>query len=277
MPQQYRGIAAIALVVVLAIGALVETFRAPSRAPPAAEQPLTPDASAPPRVENEPGAASEPPTAAQPPSEFPTQENRTTGSDRNPGGFDYYILSLSWSPTYCQDEADPQRDRRQCKAARPYAFVLHGLWPQYERGGYPENCPAQVSYVPDNIIDGILDVMPSKGLAGHQWRKHGACTRLTPESYFALARRAYERIVIPDRFRQLSQVLNTSPHEVEAAFLNANAALTPAHVTIVCRNRKLREVRICMTKDLVLRACGSGATRDCDETNISMPPVRGGL
>src|SRR5215468_1655976 len=48
-------------------------------------------------------------------------------------GFDFYVLSLSWSPSYCEaegDDANPQ----QCKAARPYAFVVHGLWPQFEHG-----------------------------------------------------------------------------------------------------------------------------------------------
>src|SRR4051794_17362205 len=63
-----------------------------------------------------------------------------------PGEFDFYVLSLSWSPSYCEASAErpstasptSQRPDQQC-AERPYAFVVHGLWPQYERG-FPEYC-----------------------------------------------------------------------------------------------------------------------------------------
>ncbi|MCC2111314.1 MAG: hypothetical protein KDJ16_04705, partial [Hyphomicrobiales bacterium] len=57
------------------------------------------------------------------------------GSRGAPGDFDYYVLSLSWSPSYCEAEGDPREP--QCRKERPsrrYAFVVHGLWPQYERG-----------------------------------------------------------------------------------------------------------------------------------------------
>ena len=48
-----------------------------------------------------------------------------------PGQFDFYVLSLSWSPSYCA--AAHERDGArvpggQC-GARPFAFVVHGLWP----------------------------------------------------------------------------------------------------------------------------------------------------
>src|SRR5262245_40576168 len=49
------------------------------------------------------------------------------------GVFDYYLLALSWSPTYCAGLDDGRYDP-QChgRERRPYAFVLHGLWPQFE-------------------------------------------------------------------------------------------------------------------------------------------------
>jgi ribonuclease T2 len=49
-----------------------------------------------------------------------------------PGKFDYYVLSLSWSPSFCETATGNAR-RQQC-GARPFSFVVHGLWPQYERG-----------------------------------------------------------------------------------------------------------------------------------------------
>ena len=52
------------------------------------------------------------------------------------GAFDFYVLALSWSPTYCATDARP--DPEQCDKAGQ-GFVVHGLWPQYEQG-YPVYC-----------------------------------------------------------------------------------------------------------------------------------------
>src|SRR3979411_349189 len=51
-----------------------------------------------------------------------------------PGEFDFYVLSLSWSPSFCEEAAERGgggRSQVQC-GGRPYSFVVHGLWPQYE-------------------------------------------------------------------------------------------------------------------------------------------------
>src|SRR5215469_12920657 len=55
------------------------------------------------------------------------------------GRFDFYLMSLSWSPSYCAAAHEGGRSGgMQCRA-RPYSFVVHGLWPQYEKG-FPEYC-----------------------------------------------------------------------------------------------------------------------------------------
>jgi hypothetical protein len=52
------------------------------------------------------------------------------------GDFDYYVLSLSWSPTWCALKGDAQGSP-QCD--RALGWVLHGLWPQHE-DGWPSFC-----------------------------------------------------------------------------------------------------------------------------------------
>ena len=69
-----------------------------------------------------------------------------TSAFRSGTGFDFYVLSLSWSPSYCEAEGD-DANRQQCEAARPYAFVVHGLWPQFERG-FPQECATDEPKVP---------------------------------------------------------------------------------------------------------------------------------
>jgi ribonuclease T2 len=191
------------------------------------------------------------------------------------GEFDYYTLILSWSPTYCESEG---RDRKepQCSGRRPYAFVLHGFWPQYDRG-WPQSCDTgRRTWVDRSVINDMLDIMPSRGLIIHQYRKHGTCSGLGPDDYFALARKAYDAIQIPAAYRKLDERLTTSPHDIEEAFLKANPALRPDMISIDCKRRRLSELRICFTRGLELTSCGPNEQQGklCSSRQIVMPPVR---
>jgi ribonuclease T2 len=191
------------------------------------------------------------------------------------GEFDYYALVLSWSPTYCDGEGRGD-DGPQCHGGRPFAFVLHGLWPQYERG-WPRDCRLpQRPWVPQPLIDSMLDIMPSPRLVIHEYRTHGTCSGLSPQGYYDLARRLYGGISIPARFRDPVAAITVSPAEVEAEFLKANPALTPDMITIVCRHARLSELRICFSRDERPRACGSNEDqgRLCAVDKVTMPPVR---
>ena len=57
----------------------------------------------------------------------------TTPRDAATGDYDYYVMALSWSPSYCRSHPE---DDEQC-TRRGFGFVLHGLWPQYEAGNGP--------------------------------------------------------------------------------------------------------------------------------------------
>ncbi|SEB95834.1 ribonuclease T2 [Nitratireductor aquibiodomus] len=191
------------------------------------------------------------------------------------GEFDFYVLSLSWSPSYCAAEG-AEANRQQCGRERPYAFVVHGLWPQYEKS-YPEYCRSKrPQRVPNALVDQYRDIMPSAGLMGHQWRKHGMCTGFAQENYFALSRKARERVETPPEFRRLAKPEMVSPKRVEEAFLEANPGLKKDAIAVTCDNRYLREVRICMTRDLEFRSCEAVDRKDCRRERVLMPPARGG-
>jgi ribonuclease T2 len=192
-----------------------------------------------------------------------------------PGKFDFYVLALSWAPSYCEAEGDKRKGDEQCTHGRPYAFVVHGLWPQYERG-FPRSCIEPAPFVPNSIIGAVLDLMPARGLIIHQWRTHGTCSGLDARRYFDAVRTARERIEIPDRFRRLESYTMVSPSEVEQAFLAANPKLPPEAVSVTCDDRRLREVRICLSTDLSFRPCAEIERRACRTPRVVMPPVRGG-
>jgi len=195
-----------------------------------------------------------------------------------PGDFSYYVLALSWSPTYCATQ-ERGRKETQCTSARPYAFVLHGLWPQYERG-WPSHCNTdRKPWVPRRLVNSMLDVMPSPSLIIHEYRKHGTCSGLGPEAYYALARNLFDQILIPARYLSPRKHVTISPHEIETDFVKTNPKLKRNMISVSCgKNRHLREVRICFSKDSILTPCGVNETqaRLCTLDRIVMPPVRGG-
>ncbi|WP_048647700.1 ribonuclease T2 family protein [Nitratireductor soli] len=191
------------------------------------------------------------------------------------GDFDFYVLSLSWSPSYCAAEG-AEANRQQCAAARPYAFVVHGLWPQNERD-YPEYCGnRQPERVPGEMVADYRDIMPSGGLMGHQWRKHGSCSGLSQSDFFALTRKARERVKVPAEFTRIETPRMVAPQTVEERFMSANPGLEKSGMAVTCDRRYLREVRICLTKELQFRACAAVDGKDCRRGQVLMPPARGG-
>ncbi len=166
----------------------------------------------------------------------------------------------------------------QCSGIRPHAFVLHGLWPQYERGNWPEMCQTgSRPWVPGETIDRMLDIMPSRHLVIQEYKKHGVCSGLDPQGYFDAARRAYGSIRIPGQFQNPSEPLKMAPEDTQKAFLEANPQLGADAIQIVCSRDALKEVRICLTKDLTPRPCSRNEQnrRSCSYGTLTVPPVRG--
>jgi ribonuclease T2 len=196
-----------------------------------------------------------------------------------PGVFDYYLLVLSWSPTHCL-EASPGQDEMQCgrRDGRRFGFVLHGLWPQYERG-YPERCRTLWRpYVPEPVIAEMRDVMPGRGLVIHEYRAHGTCSGLQPAPYFALARQFFGRIQIPKRYQNPFEMQFVAPAEVMRDFVAANPRLKPDMIAVDCDapGGRLREIRLCLSKDGFPRACSPSAYPHaaCRASKMLLPPVR---
>lgn len=188
------------------------------------------------------------------------------------GDFDYYVLSLSWSPTWCALEGD-SRNSPQCDDDRDFGWVLHGLWPQYERG-WPSYCRTDMRNPSRSDTAGMADIMGTSGSAWHQWNKHGRCSGLSSDDYFAIAREAYGRIVRPDIFRRLKDPVRLPASVVEEAFLESNPGLSRDQITVTCKSGRIEEARICLTRTLELRDCGSDVNRDCRMTNALFEPVR---
>ncbi len=191
-----------------------------------------------------------------------------------PGQFDFYVLSLSWSPSFCESAGERGTPPQQQCAARPYSFVVHGLWPQYEKG-FPEFCQQPAPRLDRNIVSSMLDLMPAPRLIFREWDRHGTCSGLSPNAYFETVRKARAVVKIPEAYIALNAPLTVTPDEVEEAFVKANPGLPRDGIAVTCDSRRLGEVRICLGKDLRFSACPEIDARACRREQIVMPPVRG--
>jgi ribonuclease T2 len=192
-------------------------------------------------------------------------------SDSQPGDFSYYLLSLSWSPAFCLSSPGAA----ECNGPRRFGFIVHGLWPQNETG-WPENCDVHAS-IPDNVVIGMADLMPARALVYHEWSAHGTCSGLDPAEYFALVRRAYSSIHVPAAFSN-TPAIEESPASIAAAFSRANPRLSGMSMVVTCSCQgapRLREVHICLDRDLNPRACSADAARGaCRAPTVIVPPIR---
>src|SRR5258707_8748660 len=171
-----------------------------------------------------------------------------------PGKFDFYVLSLSWAPSFCDaafERAPDQTPPPEC-GPRAYPFVVHGLWPQYEIG-FPEFCQQPSPRLDRSVVSSMLDLMPAPRLIFNEWDKHGTCSGLGSHAYFETVRKAGALVKIPDDYIEPGHEITVAPAEVGDAFVKANPGLTRASVAVSCDSKPLTGGRICLGKDLRVR------------------------
>lgn len=109
---------------------------------------------------------------------------------------DMYVFAQSWQPEFCFN----QSTYAGCSPPQSFwntSFTIHGLWPQYTAGGYPQTCTTEAfdSNVPVAIgWDTMTMYWPDAQYAEtdpkytsfweHEWTKHGTCTGLVQQNYF---------------------------------------------------------------------------------------------
>ena len=181
-----------------------------------------------------------------------------------PGKFDFYLLNLSWSPEFCSiQDTSPE-----C-ASHP-GFVVHGLWPQNNDGSYPVACAERPGPAhPEQN----LDITPDLSLLEHEWNKHGTCTTLAPDDFFALEHRAFHSVVIPKFFTDLDQEILLKPAEILSLFAKANPSFPAGSIVVSCGHNRLTAIEACLTKDGLKPTVCQGL-RECHAQVVRItPPV----
>ncbi len=190
-----------------------------------------------------------------------------------PGQFDFYELNLSWAPEFCSnlktltpgERASASSKEMECSA--PHTFVLHGLWPQNNDGTWPAGCGDRPGPVhPERN----LDMTPSLALLKHEWAKHGTCTTLSPEAFFATAREAYTSVQIPDELKRIDHEVTLRPDDILGMFYRANPSFPQGSFNLSCGNNRLTAVEACFSKDVHPIACQG--LRSCRANVVKVTP-----
>lgn len=179
--------------------------------------------------------------------------------------FDYYLLNLSWSPEFCYSHPNAA----ECTQHR--AFTLHGLWPQKNSGPFVENC-SNAPGPRDPMA--YSDIYPDQGLLRHEWKTHGTCSGLAPDTFFKLARQAVHSVTIPSELATLDHQISIPPARVLDLFARANPSIPRESLALSCGNNYLTAIEVCMSKTLQPIACGP--IRSCRANTVRIVPPQSG-
>lgn len=180
--------------------------------------------------------------------------------------FDYYLLSLSWAPTYC--ESHPNDNSSECKKGNHTGFVLHGLWPSSNTVPMqPVSCK-HASPVASSIVQHMREYFPSGSLIQHEWQQHGTCSGLSAQQYFSTVEQAYKAVKVPDKYTNLSQSQEVSVQDIEKDFAANNNAPEGAF-RVSCHAGELVNLEACLDKDLKYQACPKTA-RECPTAQVKL-------
>jgi ribonuclease T2 len=180
-----------------------------------------------------------------------------------PGKFDFYLLNLSWSTEFCSIQGTSP----QC-APRP-GFVVHGLWPQNNDGTYPVFCSGRPGPAKP---DQNLDITPDPSLLKHEWSKHGTCTTLAPEEFFALEHKAFRSLTIPRLFDNLDHEVLLKPAEILGLFAKANPTFPAGSIILSCGHNRLTAIEACFSKDGLKPVVCQGL-RECAAQVVRITPA----
>ncbi len=197
------------------------------------------------------------------------KNSQSSNSGTAAGSFDYFLLTLSWAPEFCATNTNG-RGSAECDSSHHMGLVVHGLWPQYNNGKWPQDC-SSTPPVASATVDHMMPIMPGKQLIQHEWAKHGTCSGLAVQDYFAAIEKLYTGLTVPAEFKQPANAAQTNPADIEAEFAKANDAPKEAF-RVSCPQNEFSAVEICLSKDLKYLACPA-TMKECKAGEVKVRPV----
>lgn len=198
---------------------------------------------------------------------FPTNSYLAEGT---PGKFDYYVLALSWQPAFCESRPNKTECVSQNKNGFDAKnFVLHGLWPnvrkdKYEYCNVSDNlrkkswCDLPPLKLSEAVRKRLSAFMPGSAscLQRHEWYKHGICSGLSADEYYALSDKLVKMVSKTEFSKFISANIGryVKRNAVLKAFEKEFGKGSSSFLELKCKSagrvKFLTEIRIYLQKDL---------------------------
>lgn len=198
-------------------------------------------------------------------------------------GFDLFLLVRTWPPTFCEQLKEM---REECTVAPLEAFTIHGLWPQYATGGWPQFCPVDTDLDSSAIKsagtgdedkteiikdDGDNDDEKSRcewpsfhgstsSFWDHEWSRHGTCAAPllgNRTEFFKTVVQLHDKYDLNHLFRQKG-VWPRGNSQGSFASADAKEVVMNAwgvNPRLACHKGSLSEVWLCVDLELNLVEC----------------------
>jgi ribonuclease T2 len=183
---------------------------------------------------------------------------------------DYYGLSLSWSPQFCNSGAGQSPNNRWQCVDNTFGFVVHGLWPQSAKARrndeHPRHCKVP-EILPPDLIKPHLCTIPGAQLMQDEWVKHGTCAWPNAKAYLDQVEVLYKNLVLPDL-----KGGRTTSGAIRKLIVDANRAkgLKPEHTEVrVLSGNRFSEFMICYDKKFRFAACADPGAPDDVEVRVA--------
>lgn len=165
--------------------------------------------------------------------------------------FDLFLLVRQYSPGYCQTT--------KCEASPVSAFTLHGLWPNYDNGDYPQYCETAQDPGPPPPDTAEMHCkwesfkQPDPAFWDYEWVKHGTCAvpvvgnRLT---YFRTTLDLDDKYDLDEAMAAAGVTPSDSRSYPTKDVLKAVSDSFGAEPLLKCKGGALVEIRMCLSLDL---------------------------
>jgi len=193
---------------------------------------------------------------------------------------DSYLLALTWQPSFCADRNHAGFAECKLAAQEKPRLVLHGLWPDWDangdgkrnsgddfcimaernsimaldKGNWLKLPPVKLSQASRSDLELAMPGAVA-GLDRHEWWKHGTCSALEADEYFAISvallrefeRRAIARLIVDSAGGTVQRKQLLDVFELDFGLKSARALLLDCDAD----GKTLQEIRIRLKRDSV--------------------------
>jgi ribonuclease T2 len=117
------------------------------------------------------------------------------------------------------------------------------------------------------LENNLRNIMPDAGLRQYEWKKHGRCSGLPAQDYFALLSHAFTQLKIPPLLQPKGRDTVVERQAVLSAFHRLNPGFPERGVVLRCQGRErpplLSELRVCLTPSGQPAECTASFKPNC--------------